>query len=51
MRLTFGSLFGYAVIYTGWLKRATPQRTRFANGLPCLSPIGGMGLPQSLRQT
>ena len=23
--LTFGSLIGYAVIYTGWLKRATPQ--------------------------
>jgi protoheme IX farnesyltransferase len=23
--LTFASLIGYAVIYTGWLKRATPQ--------------------------
>jgi len=23
--LTFGSLIGYAIIYTGWLKRATPQ--------------------------
>jgi heme o synthase len=23
--LTFGSLIGYAIVYTGWLKRATPQ--------------------------
>ena len=23
--LTFASLIGYAVVYTGWLKRATPQ--------------------------
>src|SRR3569623_3729846 len=23
--LTFGSLIGYAVVYTAWLKRATPQ--------------------------
>src|SRR5271155_2087226 len=23
--LTFGSVIGYAVVYTGWLKRATPQ--------------------------
>src|SRR5678815_227346 len=23
--LTFASLIGYAIVYTGWLKRATPQ--------------------------
>ena len=30
--LTFASLIGYAVVYTVWLKRATPQPTRAPAG-------------------
>ena len=36
--LTFGSVIGYAVIYTGWLKRATDRKsTRLNSSHQCLS--------------
>src|ERR1700693_5488101 len=40
--LTFGSLVGYAVIYTGWLKHATPQNIVIGGAAGAAPP--GLGL-------
>ena len=40
--LTFASLIGYAIVYTGWLKRATPQNIvvgGVAGAAPAAPPI------------
>jgi heme o synthase len=39
--LTFGSLIGYAVIYTGWLKRATPQNIVIGGAAGAMPPVLG----------
>jgi len=39
--LTFGSLFGYAVVYTVWLKRATPQNIVIGGAAGAAPPILG----------
>ena len=39
--LTFGSLIGYAVIYTVWLKRATPQNIVIGGAAGAAPPILG----------
>jgi len=39
--LTFGSLIGYAVIYTGWLKRATPQNIVIGGAAGAAPPLLG----------
>src|SRR5271166_4433145 len=39
--LTLGSLIGYAVIYTGWLKRATPQNIVIGGAAGAAPPILG----------
>src|ERR1700719_1636797 len=39
--LTFGSLIGYAVIYTGWLKRATPQNIVVGGAAGAAPPVLG----------
>ena len=39
--LTFASLIGYAVIYTGWLKRATPQNIVIGGAAGAAPPILG----------
>ena len=39
--LTFCSLIGYAVIYTGWLKRATPQNIVIGGAAGAAPPILG----------
>jgi protoheme IX farnesyltransferase len=39
--LTFGSLIGYAVIYTAWLKRATPQNIVIGGAAGAAPPILG----------
>lgn len=39
--LTFASLFGYAVIYTVWLKRATPQNIVIGGAAGAAPPILG----------
>jgi heme o synthase len=39
--LTFGSLVGYAVIYTGWLKRATPQNIVIGGAAGAAPPVLG----------
>src|SRR6202795_4951051 len=39
--LTFGSLIGYAVIYTGWLKRATPQNIVIGGAAGATPPVLG----------
>jgi protoheme IX farnesyltransferase len=39
--LTFISLIGYAVIYTGWLKRATPQNIVIGGAAGAAPPILG----------
>ncbi len=39
--LTFASLFGYAVIYTVWLKRATPQNIVIGGAAGATPPILG----------
>jgi protoheme IX farnesyltransferase len=39
--LTFVSLIGYAVIYTGWLKRATPQNIVIGGAAGAAPPILG----------
>jgi protoheme IX farnesyltransferase len=39
--LTFGSLIGYAVIYTGWLKRATPQNIVIGGAAGAAPPVLG----------
>jgi len=39
--LTFFSLIGYAVIYTGWLKRATPQNIVIGGAAGAAPPILG----------
>ena len=39
--LTFGSLIGYAVIYTQWLKRATPQNIVIGGAAGAAPPVLG----------
>jgi len=39
--LTLGSLIGYAVIYTGWLKRATPQNIVIGGAAGAAPPVLG----------
>jgi heme o synthase len=39
--LTFGALIGYAVIYTGWLKRATPQNIVIGGAAGAAPPVLG----------
>ena len=39
--LTFGSLIGYAVVYTGWLKRATPQNIVIGGAAGAAPPLLG----------
>jgi heme o synthase len=39
--LTLGSLVGYAVIYTGWLKRATPQNIVIGGAAGAAPPMLG----------
>jgi heme o synthase len=39
--LTFGSLIGYAVIYTGWLKYATPQNIVIGGAAGAAPPVLG----------
>jgi len=39
--LTFGSLIGYAVIYTAWLKRATPQNIVIGGAAGAAPPVLG----------
>ncbi|MGA2776856.1 MAG: heme o synthase [Steroidobacteraceae bacterium] len=39
--LTFASLFGYAVVYTVWLKRATPQNIVIGGAAGAAPPILG----------
>jgi protoheme IX farnesyltransferase len=47
--LTFGSLIGYAVIYTGWLKRATPQNIVIGGAAGAAPPVlGWVAVTQSL---
>jgi heme o synthase len=39
--LTFSSLIGYAVVYTGWLKRATPQNIVIGGAAGAAPPLLG----------
>jgi protoheme IX farnesyltransferase len=39
--LTFGSLIGYAVVYTAWLKRATPQNIVIGGAAGAAPPVLG----------
>jgi len=39
--LTFMSLIGYAIIYTGWLKRATPQNIVIGGAAGAAPPVLG----------
>jgi protoheme IX farnesyltransferase len=39
--LTFGSVIGYAVVYTGWLKRATPQNIVIGGAAGAAPPVLG----------
>jgi heme o synthase len=39
--LTFGSVIGYAMIYTGWLKRATPQNIVIGGAAGAAPPVLG----------
>jgi protoheme IX farnesyltransferase len=39
--LTFGSVIGYAVIYTGWLKHATPQNIVIGGAAGAAPPVLG----------
>jgi protoheme IX farnesyltransferase len=39
--LTLGSLIGYAVVYTGWLKRATPQNIVIGGAAGAAPPVLG----------
>jgi protoheme IX farnesyltransferase len=39
--LTFASIIGYAVIYTGWLKRATPQNIVIGGAAGAAPPVLG----------
>jgi heme o synthase len=40
-QLTFASVIGYAVIYTGWLKRATPQNIVIGGAAGAAPPVLG----------
>src|SRR5258708_27329238 len=47
--LTFGSVIGYAVIYTGWLKHATPQNIVIGGAAGAAPPgLGGVGVAHSI---
>ena len=39
--LTFASLIGYAVVYTAWLKRATPQNIVIGGAAGAAPPVLG----------
>jgi len=39
--LTFGSIIGYAIIYTGWLKHATPQNIVIGGAAGAAPPVLG----------
>ena len=39
--LTFGSLIGYAIVYTKWLKRATPQNIVIGGAAGAAPPVLG----------
>ena len=39
--LTFGSLIGYAIVYTAWLKRATPQNIVIGGAAGAAPPLLG----------
>jgi heme o synthase len=39
--LTFASLIGYAIVYTGWLKRATPQNIVIGGAAGAAPPMLG----------
>jgi heme o synthase len=39
--LTFGSLIGYAIVYTAWLKRATPQNIVIGGAAGAAPPVLG----------
>jgi heme o synthase len=39
--LTFGSIIGYAVVYTGWLKHATPQNIVIGGAAGAAPPVLG----------
>jgi len=39
--LTFGSVIGYAIIYTGWLKHATPQNIVIGGAAGAAPPVLG----------
>jgi protoheme IX farnesyltransferase len=39
--LTFGSVIGYAVVYTGWLKHATPQNIVIGGAAGAAPPVLG----------
>jgi len=39
--LTFASLIGYAIVYTGWLKRATPQNIVIGGVAGAAPPVLG----------
>src|SRR4249919_476859 len=39
--LTFASLIGYAIVYTGWLKRATPQNIVIGGAAGAAPPLLG----------
>jgi protoheme IX farnesyltransferase len=39
--LTFASLIGYAIVYTGWLKRATPQNIVIGGAAGAAPPVLG----------
>ena len=40
-QLTFGSVIGYAIIYTGWLKHATPQNIVIGGAAGAAPPVLG----------
>lgn len=49
--LTFASLIGYAVIYTGWLKRATPQNIVIGGVAGAAPPLLGWAAVTNMQGT
>ncbi len=48
--LTFASLIGYAIIYTGWLKRATPQNIVIGGIAGAAPPLLGWAAVTGMQQ-
>ncbi len=48
--LTFASLIGYAIVYTGWLKRATPQNIVIGGIAGAAPPLLGWAAVTGMRQ-